>query len=435
MAGLSHGDADLSYQDIDYAFYLYNGYVYVYEAGVYRRGLSSYAGGDRFQVAVEGTAVKYRQNGIVVYESTVPVTAGSYPLVLDTALFTPGAALSNAVIAGTLVDAWSVPTQGVTWTRGVGVSPSGSNLTKSAGVGWNSGAVSTMGIASGEGYVEFTAPSTSWNWMAGLSKGDSDQSYGDIDYGIYLYNGYVYVYESGQYRRGFSSYTAGARFRVGVESGVVRYRQNGVVFYQSGVAVTAASYPLVLDTALFTPGSTLTDAVIAGTLQDAWTLPTQNVTWMNDVGVGVSGNNLTKTAGMGWNAGAASVQGIASGDGYVEFTAPGTGWNWMAGLSKGDTNQSYGDIDYAIYLYNGYVYVYEGGVYRGGFTSYTGGDRFHVGVEGGVVRYRQNGALLYQSPVPVTPGPGGSYPLVLDTAFLTPGASLTNATIAGIAIQ
>ena len=65
----------------------------------------------------------------------------------------------------------------------------------------------------------------------------------------------------------------------------MRYRRNGVVFYQSGVAVTPASYPLVLDTALFTPGSTLTGAVIAGTLQDAWTLPTVEVTWMNAIGV------------------------------------------------------------------------------------------------------------------------------------------------------
>ena len=66
-------------------------------------------------------------------------------------------------------------------------------------------------------------------------------------------------------------------------------------------------------------------------------------------------------------------EGIASGEGYVEFTTPSTSWNWLAGLSKGDTDQSYGDIDYAIYFYNGYVYVYEGGVYRGGFTSYTAG--------------------------------------------------------------
>ena len=46
--------------------------------------------GDRFQVAVEGTAVKYRQNGVVLYESMVPVTPASYPLVLDTALFSTG---------------------------------------------------------------------------------------------------------------------------------------------------------------------------------------------------------------------------------------------------------------------------------------------------------------------------------------------------------
>ena len=68
---------------------------------------------------------------------------------------------------------------------------------------------------------------------------------------------------------------------------------------------------------------------------------------------------------MGWNAGAVSTKGIASGDGYVEFTAPGTGRVLMAGLGHGDTDLSYQDIDYAMYLYNGDVYVYESGAYTG----------------------------------------------------------------------
>jgi hypothetical protein len=47
---------------------------------------------------------------------------------------------------------------------------------------------------------------------------------------------------------------------VGIEGGVVRYMKNGVVMYTSAVAPT---YPLLVDTALFSPGATLVAVVIA----------------------------------------------------------------------------------------------------------------------------------------------------------------------------
>jgi hypothetical protein len=62
-----------------------------------------------------------------------------------------------------------------------------------------------------------------------------------------------------------------------------------------------------------------------------------NVTWANVVGISANGNSLTKTAGSGWgNAGASSSQSIASGDGYVQFTASETTTSRMIGLSNGE---------------------------------------------------------------------------------------------------
>jgi hypothetical protein len=71
------------------------------------------------------------------------------------------------------------------------------------------------------------------------------------------------------------------------------------------------------------------------------------VVWTNAVGVSVSGNNLSKTAAAGWDAGAASVQTIRDGYGYVEFTATETDTHRMCGLSYGDDSRSYTDIDFA----------------------------------------------------------------------------------------
>ena len=72
------------------------------------------------------------------------------------------------------------------------------------------------------------------------------------------------------------------------------------------------------------------------------------------VGVTVAGNSLTKTAATAWgNAGAVSTSQIASGDGYVEFTASETSTYRMLGLSNGNANASYDDIDFALYQYAG----------------------------------------------------------------------------------
>ena len=99
---------------------------------------------------------------------------------------------------------------------------------------------------------------------------------------------------------------------------------------------------------------------LAATL--AWSLAsleagaqTQDVTWRATAGVTVSGNDLTKTASGVWgNSGASSLQALES-NGFVEFSATGSA---MLGLSKGDTDQNYTDIDFAAYAAAGTLYVY-----------------------------------------------------------------------------
>lgn len=323
-------------------------------------------------------------------------------------------------LAATITQGLSV--ESVVWTNVLGVTASGNNLSRPAGSGWNSGASSTRQIISGDGYVEFTATETTTHRMFGLSNGDSNQSYVDIDFAIFLIpGGVLQVYEGGTYRGQFGNYSGGDRFRVSVESGVIKYWKNGTLFYTSTVA---PSYPLLVDTSLHDAGATVTNATIAGSFQSS--PPLQNVFWTNIVGVTASGSSLTKTASTAWgNAGAVSTQTIASGDGYMEFTVGETNTYRMCGLSYGDSHQSYEDIDFAIYPgADSYVYVYEGGTYRGQFGIYSVGDRLRVAVENGVVKYRRNGTLLYTS----TGSP--TYPLLVDTSFYSAGATITNAVIA-----
>jgi hypothetical protein len=97
----------------------------------------------------------------------------------------------------------------------------------------------------------------------------------------------------------------------------------------------------------------------------------------------------------------------------------------MLGLSRGDSNQNYPDIDFALYQALNTVQVYETGVLRGSFGTLVSGDHLRVSVEGGVVKYRKNGALLYTSAV------APAFPLLVDTSLYTVGATLTDVVLSG----
>jgi alpha-tubulin suppressor-like RCC1 family protein len=524
MAGLSHGDSNQTYNDIDFAIHLQGagslggGIVWVYEAGISRGQFGSYAAGDRFRVAVDSGVVTISRNGSVFYTSAVtPVL----PLRIDTSLYEAPASLLNATLSGeavideadaptfsppagtyagdqtvtitsgtlgavvrftrdgsdpterstaysmpvsidvsqtlkakawatgwtpssvsTAVYALGLPTptnhpmisdparalaltvqtslfapsntalaEDVVWTNLVGVSASGNSLTRSnSGAAWTMGAASTNVIRDGFGYVEFTATETTTYRICGLAKGDTDQSYTDLDFGIIVRSDGSYgVYEGGAHRGDFSSYSGGDRFRVEVRYGVVRYLKNGVLFYTS---LDAPRYPLRVDSSLYSPGATLTDVKVG------------SVVWANDVGVTVSGSDLNKSGATGWTSGAISANTIEAADGFMEFTASETNTTRVAGLSAGDSDQAWQDIDFGIELRDdAVVEIVESGTSRGTFGSYAADDRLRVELRAGAITYYRNGGLIYSSTV--SPG----YPLRVDTALYSAGATLADVTL------
>jgi hypothetical protein len=336
--------------------------------------------------------------------------------------------------AKTVTATFGAAAQPVVWTNRVGVSESSGVLTKTAVSGWgNAGAASTQLLMSGAGSVTFTATETTTQRMLGLGGGgDSSQSYGDVDHAIHLSaGGALQVFEKGIVRGSFGPYSPGDLLQVTVVPGAtprVQYLRNGVVFYTSPVVPV---YPLMVDCALYTTGATLAGAVVSGGWQTPQPPAGQTVEWTNAAGVTVSAGSLTKTAATGWgNAGASSVQRLVSGEGSVTFTASETTKNRMAGLGGGgDDTRSYADLDYAIYLSSdGRVRVYEAGQYRGTFGSYASGDWLQVAVVSEPtprVRYSRNGLVFYTSNV------APAYPLMVDSALHTNGATVTDALVSG----
>jgi hypothetical protein len=148
------------------------------------------------------------------------------------------------------------------------------------------------------------------------------------------------------------------------------------------------------------------------------------VNWTNQVNVTAHGATLQKSGGCEGceDAGAISQEMIRSGNGYVEFSPGEANTFWFAGLSHQNASTRFSDIDFA-FRFNGAgtADVMENGVYQGGDTRYATGDVFRVALVNGRIEYSKNGQLIHVSQkIP-------HYPLVLDTALGSRGATIENA--------
>jgi hypothetical protein len=143
------------------------------------------------------------------------------------------------------------------------VTVSGNTIQKTGGAGstWDAGAVSTMAILSGDGYVQASVDVTNTYRMFGLSNGNAGVHFSDIDFAAYLASGALMIYESGAYKGNFGAIVPGDVVRVSVESNVVKYYRNGALVYTSTAAPT---YPLLLDTAINSSLGKVYNAFICG---------------------------------------------------------------------------------------------------------------------------------------------------------------------------
>ncbi len=395
--GLSRGDDSTDVADIDFAVQLQaDGTFAVREGGVLRGSFGAYAANDLFRIEILEGVVRYQRNGSTFYTSAgVP----TYPLQVDTALYTVGATLADIKLVA------------VQWANAVNVSASGGTLTKTGSAGWNGGASSTASF-SGDGWMEFSAAEMNTSRVAGLGASDSSPAETDVDFGVLLKaDGTVGVLESGVSRGSFGTYAAGDRFRVEVADQVVRYRKNGVVFYTS---TTSPTFPLRIDTALDDVGATLRNVVMG------------RLTWTSETGAAVKGASLLKTGGSGWNASARSSTALLSGDGALEVVASERTSSRVVGFANVDNGTGNADVRFGLYqASSGGIEVLESGTSRGSFGQYVPGDRLRVALTGGTVRYSRNGAVFYTSTQAV------SYPLFVDTSLDTTGAILADVSFAG----
>jgi hypothetical protein len=121
---------------------------------------------------------------------------------------------------------------------------------------------------------------------------------------------------------------------------------------------------------------------------------------------------------MGMTGAGAISQESLTGDGYVEFTVPGTRTQKVIGLGGPDMGAT--DVDVEYWLYITPIGNLSGNL---GGGTYAPGDVFRIELSGGMLRSTKNGTDLQSIAAPQTP-------LFLDTWLASPGAAVSDAKIA-----
>ncbi|MBI2209328.1 MAG: fibronectin type III domain-containing protein, partial [Deltaproteobacteria bacterium] len=330
--GLSNGSFSTGATEIDFAIAIGWGWAEVRENGAFRANTTAVAG-DLFRILAEAGMVKYYKNGALVYLSAV---APAYPLVLDTSLFNVGAAVNNAVIAGTLDS------------------------------GGGSGSDTTAPVISNVASSSVSSNGATITWTT------NEPSDSQVEYGTTTAYGNSTPLDPSLVTSHTQTLSALA--------------SNTVYHYRVRSSDAAGNLAVSGDFTFATTGSGTGTTV-------------ENVIWTDIVNATATGNSLTKTYGCDGcdDAGAVSQQQI-TGDGYVEFTVTETDLLRYVGLSNGSSGTGYSEIDYAFAVGFGWVEVRENGIYRAN-AGIAAGDVLRIAVESGVVNYYINGSLLYRSAV------------------------------------
>jgi hypothetical protein len=152
----------------------------------------------------------------------------------------------------------------VTWKNAVNVSATTGLITKNSGCDGcqDAGAVSAVAAQSGDCSLAFRATEKNTNRAIGLAPVGSAETLAGIKFGLQLSASTAEVREGGVYR-GDVHFVAGDQFTISVTGGKVNYAKNGKVFYSSGLK---SSYPLIVDAAMLTAGSTISGVTFAGVL-------------------------------------------------------------------------------------------------------------------------------------------------------------------------
>lgn len=334
-------------------------------------------------------------------------------------------------------------------------------LEKTASNGWNNAGARSVNLldAYEDGKFNYTINDISTRKAIGLSTLNSDQKIRSIDYALVLNKNKLFIYEHAVFIGRFANFQVGDVFEVERVGTQILYKKNGNVFRQ---VTTNNEHILYVDAAIHSSGADITGVTtsfnlpinISRTKQDvvcgggangsiditvsggvspytySWSngATTEDISgldidkytvtvtdaigkqatksiniqapilWDDLTGVSENGNDLTKTTGNGWNAGAASYNQLAANEkGFVQYRVDQTNVIKAFGLSSNNNNNHYNTIDYGIFFLYNWVLVVENGSIAGFYGQYNLDDKFRIVRQAnGIIKYKKNGEVFRQ---------------------------------------
>ena len=315
--------------------------------------------------------------------------------------------LSETVVvdgpAETPLTAWALATGGVT-TIDDQIFYSGSPT------GWNNNSVISLPLSS-LGYsdnfeVQFTIDSDplATTWVVGLGETETNSNWRDVDYALRSTSGVFQVYESGAWRTTGPALAQGDVVTIAVMSGLIEYRLNGVVMINSSYSGQPEFY---VDTS-FNTGAIALSVLVVGN-PDAVTPPQEtpiDVWSATTGGVSVVADSLSYSGSpTGWvNNTATSVplSSLGATDNYSvrwEITSDPASTTWVFGLGVVESSPDWRDVDYGLRSSAGGLRVYESGAWAATGPALALGDVLSIYVDGTVLEYRLNGALIHSTTI------------------------------------
>ena len=334
-----------SYKIIDYAIYLYNGSLYVYENGSGKNISEGYLLTDVFSIDInkDTGVVTYLKNAAVFYTS-------SHLADLSAAYNFTGAPLS----------------------KGIGITGLQFGSKDALFIYENKGTNETVAILEVD-----DADSKAWTYSLVIGEGDSDNAavtIGGVNNNeiILIANPLIAVKDS---------YSV----RIKVTDEFANTYEEVITFI---IKANQAPIDIIVKDSLGGLVSAITTPDIIGEIKA--------------VDISTSGTIL-KTQSTSWASTITTANSVLSSKGvWVDFQQQGAGNAGMWGLNistEATTSPSYKIIDYAIYLYNGSLRVYENGVSKYIAGSYLTSDAFSIDInkDTGVVTYLKNAVIFYTS--------------------------------------
>jgi len=384
MIGLAIGNLHSSYTDIDCAVYCDQCVFRVYELGSYKWAGPAYDHLAVLAVVRKGSLVSFVKDGVVLRTCGRRLSGN---VIADLSIHNNGAGgILSAVWVGTVKP---VPGSAVKWTGSActKINTDGTAVKDSCGNGWNGGAYSSR-KAPGDVTLQFYCTKAQ-HTMIGLAKGNSHNSYSDIDCAMYCDQGYLRSYELGAHKAFSPVPTYESRDLLAVErvGTQINFYKNGMFLKKCTKALT---HNLIADLSIHNTGrGGISNAQWVGDVIYA-----HDVQWKGNTCtvVGDDGKIVKSGCGNGWNGGAYS-RNHAEADITLQFSCT-KAQHTMIGLALGNSHNSYTDIDCAVYCDQGVFRVYELGSYKWAGPAYTETDVLAVKRVGTRVQYFKNGVVL-----------------------------------------